>query len=191
MNEASHIISDRARNGLDHFIGQAAKRSLVPPGAECKLVSLGTVPANDVHRSVVMFTISSYRFRVVMFMHLERSVLTRAYLASLSDATDEEMNDARFEAELTERGNLCCGALNRDLAHFFPHIGMSTPCLLRGSSLEHIAAVSPVLIRHYQLEVGPEVSIRFTLALCADEDFDFQFDHRHHEEDSGGELEMF
>ena len=45
-----------------------------------------------------------------------------------------EMKLHRFEQAffdaIAERGNICCGILNRDLGHYFPHMGLSTPNIL-------------------------------------------------------------
>ncbi|MGY4830006.1 hypothetical protein ACVNIS_15665 [Sphaerotilaceae bacterium SBD11-9] len=185
-------VSDRAKAGLDAFVAQAVKSSLVAPGTSFAITPEDTLPANE--REVVMLTVSSYMFRVLVFMHVERGVAMRTHLATLAGVAPEAIDDERFTDELLERGNLCCGALNRDLAHFYPHIGMSTPCILKRSSVDHVeAAVKPVLTRRYRAEVGDGVAMHFTLALCAFADMDFDYVPRavEEEEDTAGELEMF
>lgn len=184
-------VSDRARQGLDYFVAQAAKNSLVAAGEPCDVV-----PDDDAALpkapDVVMFTVSSYLFRVVLLIQFDRDPATRAYIAGLASAPAEEMTGERFLDTMNERGNLFCGALNRDLVPFYPHIGMSTPCVLKCNSVEHVTAVKPSYHRRFRCELAPGVVMHFTLALCADADFDFAFEPRAEEEaDTAGELEMF
>ncbi|MBL0727652.1 hypothetical protein [Piscinibacter sp. HJYY11] len=184
-------VSDRARQGLDHFVAQAARNSLVRHGEPCEVV-----PDDDTlvpkAPDVVMFTVTSYLFRVVLLIQFDRDPATRAYMAGLASTPVDEMNGERFFDTMNERGNLFCGAFNRDLVPFFPHIGMSTPCVLKRNSVEHITAVKPSYHRRFRCELAPGVAMYFTLALCADADFDFAFEPRAEEEtDTAGELEMF
>jgi hypothetical protein len=186
-------VSERARTGLDHFVAQAVKSSLALAGCACTVVQVDDTPANSKEREVVMLTVSSYLFRALLFIHFERSPAMHAHLGALAGTSGDTLDDERFIDAVMERGNLCCGALNRDLAQFFPHIGMSTPCILKRSSVEHVAAVSPAFSRRYRAEVGDGVSMHFTLALCAFADFDFPYEPRAAEEveETAGELEMF
>ena len=184
-------VSDRARQGLDYFVAQATKNSLVPAGAPCEVLpdDDSAIPKAP---DVVMFSVSSYLFRVVLLLQFDHDLATRAYVAGLAGTPVDEMQGERFLDTMNERGNLFCGALNRDLVPFFPHIGMSTPCVLKRNSVEHVAAVKPSYHRRFRCELSPGVVMYFTLALCADVDFDFPFEPRAEEEtDTAGELEMF
>lgn len=184
------VVSDRARSGFDQFVAQAAKNSLSKAGAE-----LLAIPDDDAVASepdVVLFTVSSYMFRVLFFMHFSKNANTRNYFATLANASDDEMVGERFLDTVVEYGNLFCGALNRDLAQFFPHLGMSTPCILTRNSVEHIGAVHPAFTRRYRVESTPAVELHFTLAVCAFVDLDFAFEPGVvQEEEVSGELEMF
>lgn len=185
------IVSDRARQGLEHFVAQAAKNSLVAAGERCDVVpdDEAAVPKAP---DVVMFTVSSYLFRVLLLIQFGSDPATRAYIAGLAAAPVEEMTGERFLDTMNERGNLFCGSLNRDLATFFPHIGMSTPCVLKRNSVEHIAAVKPAYTRRFRSELAPGVVVHITIAVCAFADLDFPYEPRAEEEtDTAGELEMF
>jgi hypothetical protein len=184
-------VSERARAGFDHFVGQSARSTLAASSAECSFA-----PADDAQpreRELVMFTVSSYLFRVLMFIHFDRNPVTRAHFAALANVNADAMDDDRLHDEIMERGNLCCGSFNRDLAQFFPHIGMSTPCLLRGQSLQHVTALQPAYMRTYRCEPSPGVVMHLSLAVCAFADLDFPFEPRAAEaqEETAGELEMF
>jgi hypothetical protein len=186
-------VSERSRQGLDQFVASAMKSSLAAPGHDFSMRQTDDPVAHDGEREVVMLTVSSYLFRVLLFVHFDRGAAMRAHLAALAGVAPEAMDDERFTDDVMEHGNLCCGALNRDLAQFFPHIGMSTPCILRRSSVEHVDAVKPAFTRRYLAEVGPGVAMHVTLALCAFADLDFAYEPRvgEEQEDMAGELEMF
>lgn len=193
MKSTSAQVSDRARQGLDHFLAVAARHALVAEGQPLELVADDDSTPGE--SDVIMLTVSSYRFRALLFIHFDRDPGTRAHFAALAGQPLDEMTGERFVDTLMERGNLVCGALNRDLAQHFPHIGMSTPCLLRRSSIEHLGAVGPTHSRRYRADIAPGVAMHFTLALCAFEDLDFPYEPRTAEaeaaEDTSGELELF
>jgi hypothetical protein len=185
----SHILGDRAGGGFDRFIMAATRRAFALPASECSVTP--TEEAAPGQHEVVMLTVSSYRFRVLLFIHFERNDATRRHLAALGSGMAGEMRDEGFADAMMERGNLCCGSLNRELSRFFPHLGMSTPCILHGSALEHLGALRPSTTRHYRLELAPGVDMHLTLAICAFADIDFSFGEEMIESGAGGELEMF
>jgi CheY-specific phosphatase CheX len=185
----SVVISERARNGVQHFVEQAAHAALVANGAQC--VMLSTDCANATEQSVAMLTVSSYGFRILMLLHFNDDAATRVHFGALSGAVGGASADERFVDIVKERGNLLCGALNRELAHFFPHIGMSTPCVLDRNAARHIDAVKPVWVHCYRAELSAAVALHLTLALCASTDLDFPFERRALVEPAAGELEMF
>ncbi|MBI5259322.1 MAG: hypothetical protein HY855_22665 [Burkholderiales bacterium] len=186
---ANASVSQRAMAGFDHFVAQAAKSSLCLPGTECSVLPAADEAPRE--REVVMLTVSSYVFRALLFVHFERDAVTRAHFAALAQTPVESMSDERYIDAVMECGNLCCGALNRDLAAFYPHIGMSTPCILDRNCLAHVDGMHPAFHRRYRAELGSGVALHLTLAVCAFADIDFPFEPRAVEEESAGELEMF
>ncbi|MBC7983242.1 MAG: hypothetical protein H7Y02_05235 [Candidatus Obscuribacterales bacterium] len=186
----TNVVSERARSGLDHFLAQATKNALVATGESCPVTPIDDASATE--REVVMFTVSSYTFRILLFIHFESNAATRAHFGRLADKSVDEMAGERFLDAMMERGNLLCGALNRELALFFPHIGMSTPCILHRSAVEHIGAVTPAFTRRYRAQVSADLALRLTIAVCAFADLDFPFDHRAVDETkAASELEIF
>jgi hypothetical protein len=185
----SSSVSERARSGFDRFIIDATKNAFGLPQTECT-VALSEAAALGEHE-VVMLTVSSYRFRVLLFIHFERNRATRSHLAALGRAAIEQLGDERFDDAMMERGNLCCGGLNRELSRFFPHLGMSTPCILPSSSMEHLESLRPSVTRYYRAELGPSVALQLTLAICAFADIDFAFGADTAGMARGGELELF
>jgi hypothetical protein len=184
------VVSNRARSGFDHFIAQGAKNALVTAGANCAVLPADDMDATE--RDVVMLTVSSYSFRALLFIHFESNEATRTHFGSLVDVSAGDMAGERFLDVVMERGNLMCGALNRELALFFPHIGMSTPCILHKSAVDHIGAIKPAFTRRYRAEVSSNLALHLTLAVCAFADLDFPFERRAVEATATvGELEMF
>jgi hypothetical protein len=195
----SRTLSERARSGFDRFIMAATRSAFALPSSECSVTPIEEPAASGAHE-VVMLTVSSYRFRVLLFIHFQRNDATRMHLAALANdlsggldgsGVAGAMRDERFADAMMERGNLCCGALNRELSRFFPHLGMSTPCILHGSALEHLGALRPSTTRHYRAELAPGVVMHLTLAICAFADIDFAFGEEMMESNASGELEMF
>ena len=191
----SGTVSQRALEGFDRFVIEGIKSAFGLPASECT-VALSEPAALGEHE-VVMLTVSSYRFRVLLFIHFERDRATLNHLAALGhlDAAARTAG-AALDAEgfvdaMMERGNLCCGALNRELSRFFPHLGMSTPCILAGNSMEHLESLRPTITRHFRAELGPTVTLRLTLAICAFADIDFASGEEDVELAASGELEMF
>lgn len=187
---ALRTVSDRARSGFDHFVAQSTRNALMLAGCSCEVAQADdAVPPQ---KEVVMFTVSSYRFRVLLLIHFDRDAATREHFASLCGVTPDEMNDERFVDAVMERGNLFCGAFNRDLAHFYPHLGMSTPCILQRHSVSHIESVKPAFARRYKAGMGAGVAMHVTVALCTFIDIDFAFEPSAVEDtETAGELELF
>ena len=185
----SVAISERARNGLEYFVEQAARMSLVADGQQCALRPADCDGVNE--QTVAMLTVSSYSFRILVLLHFNEDAATRGHFGALTGTAGDASVDERFVDIVKERGNLLCGALNRDLAQFFPHIGMSTPCVLDRSAARHIDAVKPALLRCYRVDVSSAFTLHLTLALCAYTDLDFPFERRAVDEPVAGELEMF
>lgn len=184
----SGSVSPRACTALDHFVARAAKNALAP-NAGCEMTQAASAVPRE--RKAVMITVSSYLFRVLLFIQFDQNAGTVAHFAELEGIAPGEMSEERFLDSVMERGNLYCGAFNRDLAEFFPHVGMSTPCILDRSSLEHVSALQPAVTRHYVTDLGRDATLHLTLALCAFSDLDFAYEPGAAEEESTGEMEMF
>jgi hypothetical protein len=166
----SAVVSERARSGIEYFMAEAAKSSFVRGD---QFAGLTTEQDVGTESQVVMLTVSSYTFRLLMFIHFNDDASTRAYLASLVSKSADQLVGEGFSDAIMERGNLFCGALNRDLATYFPHIGMSTPCVLSRIALDHVDTIQPTLVRRYRAQISDSFGLRLTLVLCSDGDLDF------------------
>lgn len=188
--KAQAKVSQRAGVGFDHFVAQGARSALAASGGTCQVVPVDEGAGRE--RELVMLTVSSYAFRALLFVHFDRDAATRAHFATLAQVPVEEMTDERFADAVMECGNLYCGALNRDLSAFYPHIGMSTPCILDRLCLAHVQAMGPAWQRRYRVDLGA-ATLHVSLVICAFGDIDFAFEPRaaEVEAETAGELEMF
>ncbi|MDP0977510.1 hypothetical protein, partial [Klebsiella pneumoniae] len=63
---------------------------------------------------VVMLTVASYSFNLMIFLYFEVDDVIRARVAALQGRDADSLTDRELRDALSERGNLCCGALNRE-----------------------------------------------------------------------------
>lgn len=67
-----------------------------------------------------MLTVASFHFRLLTLFDLGGSDAVADYYARGDGGRDAAV-------AFGEYGNLCCGAMNRELGRYFAHTGMSTP----------------------------------------------------------------
>jgi hypothetical protein len=133
---------------------------------------------------VVVLTISSIVFRLLLILHFDEDDTTRGYY--LKDAADERP----FQEVFLEICNLCCGAMNQELLRYFPDLGMSTPYVLNARCLPHLHELKPALLSSYSITLDGSVRLAATVCVCAHAPLDFVADTSVVEETSG-ELELF
>ena len=100
------------------------------------------------------------------------------------------VGEADYLDVIGEVGNIFCGALNRDLSHHFPYLGMSTPNVLERECIDYLDELDASYIRHFRVVVNDGVTFHASLCVCDFADIDFQVDTSAVEE-SHGELELF
>jgi len=177
------VISDQARRGIDHIFIKAVKSRLVlEPGDFCHVEPLGTVGEMP-EKSVVVLTISSILFRLLLIFHIDENPATRSYF--VKDASDKSFGEA-----FSEIGNLCCGAMNRELLSHFPDMGMSTPYTLSSRCASFLGELKPGYLAHYAITINGTVKLHASICLCEYAPIDFLVDMRAVEEETGV-LEMF
>ena len=139
---------------------------------------------------MVLLTVSSYLFRAITMMSFTLDAATRHHLAAIHRAPAESMGEADYLDVIGEVGNIFCGALNRDLSHHFPYLGMSTPNVLGRECIDYLDELDASYIRHFRVVVNDGVTFHASLCVCDFADIDFQVDTSAVEE-SHGELELF
>ncbi|WP_323121153.1 hypothetical protein [Burkholderia alba] len=179
------MISAQARDSLDRIFRQAALTRLpVRDGDPCNIAPLdprdaSALPGDD----VVVLTISSMTFRLLLALHFADDDATRDYY--LADTAGRTLRDT-----LMEVANLCCGAMNQLLVECFPDLGMSTPYLLNRRSVRHLDELRPGYVSAYGLTVGSSVRLGATLCVCSHAPLDFVANLSDVRQDVG-ELELF
>ena len=89
---------------------------------------------------MVVLTISSIVFRLLLILHFDENDSTRGYYL-------KEGDEQPFQEAFLEICNLCCGAMNQELLRYFPDLGMSTPYVLSARCLGHLPALKPGFCR--------------------------------------------
>lgn len=182
------MISTSAKEGFDLLLTQALKGSMVPDGSNCEIVALAD--DSEIRESkMTVLTVSSYLFRVIVMFHFTPDEATFAYFARLNNAP-AEMSEQECMDAIAERGNLCCGMLNRDLAAYFPHIGMSTPNVIDRHCAAYLQMLNCGHIQHFAIDI--EQAQRLHVSLCVSDYADIDFTVAADEMGSStGELELF
>lgn len=184
------MISDSARDGFNRLLSQSLKGSLAPSAEDSfeltVLPDLGEVKESK----FVILTISSYLFRLMVLIFFSPHETTKQHFANINNVSAAEMNDQAFFDAIAERGNICCGILNRELGHHFAHMGLSTPNILDKECSSKLNALGCSHIQHVRVDINSSVHFHASICVCEYADLDFVVDATE-EEDSTGELEMF
>lgn len=180
------MISAHARDSFDRIFRKAAQARLpLHSGDLCEIVPIADANVGvSKDTQVVVLTISSIVFRLLLILHFDEDDSTRSYY--LNDSTE----DRDFQEAFLEICNLCCGAMNQELLRYFPDLGMSTPYVLNACCLPHLHELKPALLSSYSITLDASVRLAATVCVCADAPLDFVADTSAVEETSG-ELELF
>jgi hypothetical protein len=179
------VISAHAKDSFDRIFRKAAQARLpLESGDLCEIVPIAEASAGSTKDTqVVVLTISSIVFRLLLILHFDENDSAREYYL-------KEADERSFQEVFLEICNLCCGAMNQELLHHFPDLGMSTPYVLNARCLPHLHELKPGLLSSYSITLNGTVRLAGTLCVCADAPIDFVADTNALEETSG-ELEMF
>jgi hypothetical protein len=179
------MITPQAQSSFERIFQKAAQ-SRLPQAIDdtCDIVPLALADTGAKSAaSVIVLTISSIEFRLLLIFHFEESQEMRDYF--LKDAGQGSLREA-----LLETGNLCCGAMNQELLHYFPDLGMSTPYVLSARCLPHLDELRPDYLSSYAITIDHSVQLAATICVCANAPIDFAAD-MNVVEASSGELELF
>lgn len=184
------MISNSARNGFDHMLIQGIKSAMATQPEDSCEVSITPDLSEVKETKIVVLTISSYLFRLMVLIYFTPDHSTKALLARASRIAASDMSDQAFIDAISERVNMCCGSLSRDLSRVFPHIGMSTPSIIDKECSSSLNVLNCAHIRHFKVDVNN--SAHFHASICVSDyaDLDFAVDVTI-EDSSCGELELF
>jgi len=182
------VISEQAKKSVNQLFINAARATLaVAPGNSVEIVTLPNQVNSRLveppEELLVVLTVASYRFRLLTIFHVDPK-------GPAADYFDRSEAGRSFGDVFGEIGNMCCGAMNRELGKHFPHLGMSTPYVLASKCLPFLAELKPGYLSQHRIEINGSVMMHATLCLCAWGDIDFRVDAAAVEE-SCGELELF
>lgn len=179
------MISDQARRSIEQIFIKAAKARLVlDSGDFCDVAPLGGDKAGEMpEKNIVVLTISSILFRLLLIFHVDESPTTRAYFV-------RDAGDKSFAEVFSEIGNLCCGAMNRELLSHFPDLGMSTPTLLSSRCVSFLGELQPGYLARFAITINGAVELHASICLSGYAPLDFAVDLCVAEEETGV-LEMF
>ncbi|RDU97161.1 hypothetical protein [Trinickia dinghuensis] len=180
------MITHAAQDSLERIFFQAARTRLTVDAAHaCDIAPVaapgetGSGPSTE----VLVLTIASIDFRIVLLLQFADDEGTRAYYSAAG--ADRTLREAAMEI-----GNLCCGAINQQLVEHFPDLGMSTPYALPSDCMGYLDELKPAYIAAYDVTIEYAARLRATLCVCASAPLDFvaQVADVH---ESAGELELF
>ena len=178
------MISEQAKQGLNFIFTRAATDSLALEPDDFIVIEPAEGGFLDPKMPyMVLLTIASYSFRLLIIFHLAADRDTLDYFA-------KSTNETELLNVFPEICNLCCGAMNRDLGKHFPHLGMSTPSVLDGKCLPFIQSLKPTHVTQHRISINRQVVMHATLCLTSFAPIDFQVDRSAPQELTGG-LELF
>lgn len=183
------MISSSAQHSFERIFHRAARSRLPAQAGDACVVTpapkglAGERAHGRADAEVVVLTISSVVFRLMLVLHFEDDEATRAYF--MPDGAQGALREA-----FVETGNLCCGAINQDLLRHFPDLGMSTPYVLSAHCVPHLDGLKPDYRAAYNVSINGTVQLGATVCVFTSAPLDFVADEDAVEE-SGGELELF
>ncbi|MEN2671768.1 hypothetical protein [Herbaspirillum huttiense] len=186
---ADERISASARDGFDTLLQQALRSSLVPSDASAEISVVEDIAALT-EKKMVVLTISSYLFRLMVMFHFTPDAATRGHFARLTRVSAGEMGEQALMDAIAECGNLCCGIFNRELGRFFPHLGMSTPNVIDTQCVAYLQKLNCAHVRHFAIDMADTPRLHVSLALSTYDRLDFAVAPGE-EADTTGELELF
>ena len=183
------MISAHAGESLDRMFVHSLERSFSGPAGERAVVTRidQACPAPGAQMAVLM--IASHTFRLVMALHFPPEADTQRLLAAPGPA-DENAAPPSMRDHMSERGNMCCGMVNRELGRFFAHTGMSTPHIIDSRSAPFMAALPHEHVGHWRVEVDEQLQLQASLCLHTRAPMDFEWQAQELAEVTG-ELEFF
>ena len=182
------IIHKNAQLGFDQMITQGLKAGI---GAAEDEVVVTTLPADFKfgEDQIVILTVSSYLFRLIVMIYFTDDAPTREHFARIYRITASEMNRKAFLDAICECANMVVGTLNRDLAMVFSSVGMSTPNIIDKNCAAYLGTLHFGYTKTFAALVNGEKSFHVTLGVTEFDDIDFSVEASCGE--NTGELEIF
>ena len=184
------MITERAKASFDRLLVSSLRSGMPVGGASVSVEPVAVLEKNK-DKKVVILTVSSYLFRALAIIYFKPDAATRAYFNRNAEEGAPELTDEEFYDRVSECGNVCVGALNRDLGPFFPHVGMSTPNIIDKDCMQYVDLLGCGLVKHYKVVLAGELTMHASLCVADYGLVDFHVDPAVEVEVDTGELEMF
>ena len=145
------MISIRAKNSFDQMLMLGIRASMGNTlSSDCEVEVL-TEPDKIQETQVVMLTVASYVFRLLVMVYFTPNESTKTHFANINNVDAAAMTEQTFLDAIQECGNICCGTLNRELARFFPHVGMSTPNIIERECVSYLGHLPEGYLKHFRI----------------------------------------
>jgi hypothetical protein len=184
------MITERAKASFDRLLVSSLRSGMPVGGASVSVEPVATLDKVK-DKKIVVLTVSSYLFRALAILYFKPDAATRAYFNRTAEEGAPALADEEFYDRVAECGNVCVGALNRDLGPFFPHVGMSTPNIIDKDCMQYVDLLGCGLVKHYKVVLAGELTMHATLCVADYGLVDFHVDPTVEVEVDTGELEMF
>lgn len=185
-------LSERAKISFETISRDALEQGLCPRGDNATVEPVQTLPKKMAEKKVVLLSIATQSFRLVLGLLVRFDAETKAHFARLNNVDDvAEWSEQAFEDAVAECGNIIVGAMNRELGRYFHNVGMSTPNLLDREALGYLDAMGAGHTRWFSVN-GLAQTFYAVLFVTASGAVDFHaVIERAADEVDAGELEMF
>jgi hypothetical protein len=179
------LFSVQSKDCLDRAFQKAAKACLARSETDSCEIAQANAAASQAAggERLVLVTISSFTFRLLVIFHLRESEQVREYFIGAGAGRT-------LEESFYEVANMCCGALNREIAHQYTHLAMSIPFTLAGPCIGYLHELRPQHVCDYLITLNSSIQVRVTLCMCCTVPFEMRSVELD-DEPVGGELEMF
>jgi hypothetical protein len=184
------MITERARSSFERLLLSSLRGGMPAAGANIDVSAFDSLALIG-EKKIVVLTVSSYLFRAMAILYFKPDAATRAYFDRNAAEGAPALGDDEFNDRLAECGNVCCGALNRELGAHFPHVGMSTPNIIDRDCMKYVDLLGCDLVKHYRIVLDGELTMYASLCVASYGVVDFHVDPAAAANVDTGELELF
>lgn len=125
-------------------------------------------------REFSILTMCSYTFRLFATLHFTFNSATRQFTAEALNIPIEKVDKEAFHDYMGELGNRYTGAIKRELQATFPHLGMSTPVILKKRSFVYLSQLKFEESFQAHAVGASKVGLFFGLFVCPYGELNFQ-----------------
>ena len=179
------MLSAQTTKNLSDAFQRSVQATLVRnAGDACRVTpSTDPAPAKNAAAKLLLITISSFSFRLVIAFRIPQEQPTRDYYTSGAKTSLDEV--------FAEVANMCCGAFGRELASQFKHLAMSVPYGLDAHCLDFLASLEPCFQTSFEVTINEAARIWATICVCCKHPVEFSPAAAVEVSHAGGELELF